>query len=111
MPPLTPTHFRHTGWAWVVVVLVGLLVAAAVFIFLGFKWRVTWGADDWGCGTAFNPADYDTPDQCSGARTTRLIFEIVVALFCGFVAAAVTAHVLTKSETEERAVTGTGWYG
>jgi hypothetical protein len=43
------------------------------------------------------------PDQCNAARTNRMIVEIAIALFIGFVAAAVTAGLLTKSVTDEPA--------
>jgi hypothetical protein len=92
-------------WTRAVVVLVGLAVAAAIFVWLGSTWWVTYGADDWGCGTVFDPADYETHPKCPSARTDRMVLEIGVAVLCGFAAAALAAHLVSKSNTADTANT------
>ena len=89
------------GAAWVVAALVGLAVAAALFVLLGFVWQVRWG-DGYECGPLFNPVPDDGwAEECDEARTKKAFVELFIAVFCGFVAAAVTLGVLGRHTRTE----------
>jgi hypothetical protein len=94
---------------WLVVVLVGLLVALTVMVLLGLKWEAETG--DYWCGTTFDRAEvFDAiKERCDRAIYGLWMVEVILALLCGFVAAGVTAGALGRHEmAEER---GRDWYG
>ena len=72
--------------AWIVVVLVGLLVAVAVFVLLGFNWEAETGG--WLCGTTFHRADFNpnaVKERCDSTVNRLMVTEVIVALFLGIV--------------------------
>src|SRR5688572_29452395 len=95
--------------AWLMVVLVGVLVAVAVFVGLGLVWNAETG--DYWCGTVFDRNEvFDAiKERCHNAVNGLLSIEVVIALACGFVATCMTATVLGRQEVSD--VPGRDWYG